>query len=114
MSLRHSLNQVSALIKEFDIFSSIALLHGIFQKSGLISCKEDIYTLDNPEMRENVNVSVAVGIQHILTAAFNLHELDEIQSIDQIMGLKEAILKDLRNTSCYYCYDVYVVVGRKA
>lgn len=95
-----------------NIFS-IALLCGIFQKSGLVSCEEEIYTLDNPETRENINLSVVVGIQHILTAALNMHKLDEIQSLDQIMDLKEAALRDLRDISCYYSYDVYVVVGRK-
>jgi hypothetical protein len=93
---------------------SITLLRDIFQESGLLSCEEEIYTLDNPETRESLNFSVLVGIQHILTAAFNLHKLDEIKSIDQILELKEAALRDLRDTSCYYCYDVYVVVGRKA
>lgn len=92
---------------------SISLLRDTFQKSGLLSCEEEIFTLDNPETRESLNLSVLVGIQHILTAAFNLHKLDEIQSLDQIMELKEAALRDLRNTSCYYCYNVYVVVGRK-
>ncbi|KAJ5657895.1 uncharacterized protein N7484_001544 [Penicillium longicatenatum] len=86
--------------------ANITLLRGIFQKSGLLSCEEEIYTLDNPETRESLNLSVLVGIQHILTAAFNLHKLDEIQSIDQILELKEAALRDLRDTSCYYCYDV--------
>ncbi|KAJ5903561.1 hypothetical protein N7504_005944 [Penicillium tannophilum] len=92
---------------------NIALLRGIFQKSGLLSCEEEIYTLENPETRENVNTAVVVGIQHILTAAFKMHKLDEIQSIDHIMDLKEAASQDLRNLSCYYCYDVHVVVGRK-
>ena len=92
---------------------SIALLRGIFQKSGLVSCEEEIYTLENPETRENVNTAVVVGIQHILTAAFKIHKLDEIRSIDQIIDLKEAASQDLRNLSCYYCYDVHVVVGRK-
>ncbi|KAJ5144976.1 hypothetical protein N7448_002368 [Penicillium atrosanguineum] len=93
--------------------SNIAILHSIFQKSGLVSCEEEICSLDNPETRENVNLAVVVGIQHILTAAFKLHKLDEIQSIDQIMELKEAVLGDLHDMSCYFCYDVYVVVGRK-
>ncbi|KAJ5986652.1 hypothetical protein N7451_011017 [Penicillium sp. IBT 35674x] len=93
---------------------NIGLLFGIFQKSGLVSCEEKIYTLDNPETREKVNTSVVVGFQHILTAAFKMHKLDEIQSIGQINDLKETISQDLRNLSCYYCYDVHVVVGRKA
>jgi hypothetical protein len=42
-----------------------------------------------------------------------MHKLDEIKSIDQIMDLKEAVLGDLNNVPCYYCYDVYVVIGRK-
>lgn len=78
------------------------------------SCEERIYTLDKPETREDLSLTVAIGIQHILTAAFNLHKLDEMQSIDQIIDLKEAILSDLHNVPCYYCFDVYVVVGRKA
>ena len=91
----------------------MAALNGIFQKSGLGSCEERIFTLDNPETRDNLSLTVAIGIQHILTMALNLHKLDEVQSIDQITNLKEAILNDLHNIPCYYCFDVYVVVGRK-
>jgi hypothetical protein len=97
-----------------SLFYSIAALHCIFQKSGLEYCEEQVHTLGNSETRENLNLSVVLGIQHALTAAFNLHKLDEIQTIDQIIDLKEAILSDLHNVPCYYSFDVYVVVGRKA
>ncbi|KAJ5218125.1 uncharacterized protein N7498_000224 [Penicillium cinerascens] len=93
---------------------NLVALCGTFQKSGLESCEERIYTLDNPETRENLTLTVVTGIQHILTAALNLDKLDEMQTIDQIMELKEAILSDLHNVPCYYFFDVHVVVGRKA
>ncbi|KAJ5619785.1 hypothetical protein N7510_003769 [Penicillium lagena] len=93
---------------------NIAALHGIFRKSGLKCCEERIYTLDDPGAREDLNFTVVVGIQHVLATAFQMQKLDEIQSMDQIMGLRKAMLSDLHNIPCYYCFDVYVVVGRKA
>lgn len=79
-----------------------------------MSCEEKIYTLDNPDAREKLSISVALGIQHSLTAAFQMHKLDDIKSIDQITDLKEATLGELKSVPCYYCYDVYVVTGRKS
>ncbi|KAI3082636.1 hypothetical protein CBS147339_2516 [Penicillium roqueforti] len=66
---------------------NIATLRGTFQKSGLESCEERIYTLDNPATREDLNLTVVVGIQHVLTAAFKMHKLNEIQSMDQIVAI---------------------------
>lgn len=93
---------------------SIAALHGIFQKSGLDACEEQIFTLTNPEVRDNLNLSVATAIAHCLTAALKLHKLEDIQSEEEIADLKEGMLEDLRTTHCWFCYDVYVVVGRKS
>lgn len=89
-------------------------MYGIFQKSGLDSCEEQIITLENPEVRDNLNLSVAIAIAHALTAAFKLHKLEDIQSEDEIAKLKEGILEDLRTTQCYFCFDVHVVVGQKS
>ncbi|CAI7611681.1 unnamed protein product [Penicillium glandicola] len=93
---------------------NIAALHGIFQKSGLESCEERIYNLDNPDVREDLNLTVVGGIQHVLITALKMHKLDEIQSMQQITALREAMLSDLHSLGCYYCFDVFVVVGRKA
>ncbi|KAJ5385072.1 hypothetical protein N7517_002983 [Penicillium concentricum] len=93
---------------------NVAALHDTFQNSGLESCQERIYTLDNPETREDLNLTVVVGVQHILTTVFKMHKLDEIQSMHQITALREAMLSDLHSLACYYCFDVFVVVGRKS
>jgi hypothetical protein len=94
--------------------SSIQNLYGLFKKSGLHSCEERVYTLDNPGTRDMVNTTVVGGILHSLTAALKLHKLDEIQSEDQITALREAVLRELQELNCWYCFDVYVVVGQKA
>lgn len=91
---------------------SITRLHNIFQKCGLES-REEIYTLDNPDTRIDLNRTVVVGIQHVLTTALAMNKLNEIKSLNEIMDLREAMLRDLRNLGCYYCFDVHVVVGRK-
>ncbi|GLI77748.1 hypothetical protein PoHVEF18_006042 [Penicillium ochrochloron] len=93
---------------------SIAALHGIFQESGLDACEEQIFTLTDPEVRDNLNLSVATAIAHCLTAALKLHKLEDIQSEEEIADLKKGMLEDLRTTHCWFCYDVYVVVGRKS
>ncbi|KAJ5808619.1 hypothetical protein N7474_009888 [Penicillium riverlandense] len=113
INAQHGIDLFRKTLNALGKTPNIALLQGIFQKSGLVSCEEKIYTLDNPDTRENVNFTVVVGIQHSLTAACRMHKLDEIKSIDQIMDLKEAVLGDLNDVPCYYCYDVYVVIGRK-
>ncbi|KAJ5369863.1 uncharacterized protein N7496_005955, partial [Penicillium cataractarum] len=91
----------------------IASLHGIFEKSGLDSCEEQIITLTNPEVRGSLNLTVANAIAHSLTAAFKSHKLEDIQSEDEIVELERGMLDDLRTTHCYFCYDVHVVIGRK-
>lgn len=93
---------------------SIAALHGIFQDSGLEACEEDIITLDRPSAREELSLTVVDGINNCLTAALGLHELDQVESVDEIQQLREKALGDLHSTGCYYCYDAYVILGRKA
>jgi hypothetical protein len=83
------------------------------RKVGLDSREEQIFTLKNPEVRDNLNLSVATGIEHCLTAALKLHKLEDIQSDVDIADLKEGMLEDLRTTNCWFCYDVHVVAGRK-
>lgn len=93
--------------------SSIAALKGIFQKSGLADCEEQIFTLVNPKAREDVNVTVVDGITHFLLAALNLGKKGLVGSEEEIVALRRAALDDFRDLGCYYCYDVHVVVGRK-
>ncbi len=91
--------------------SSVGMLNGIFQKGGLADCEERIYPLVNPEAREDVNVTVVDGITHFLLAALRLGK-GLVSSEEEVMALRQAALDDLGD-SCYYCYDVHVIVGRK-
>ncbi|KAL4811078.1 S-adenosyl-L-methionine-dependent methyltransferase [Aspergillus unguis] len=92
---------------------NIAALSGIFQKSGLADCEEQVYTLLDPDAREDVNATVANGITHFLLAALKLGKKGLVSSEEEVMSLRQAALDDLSNLGCYYCYDVHVVVGRK-
>ncbi|KAJ5816423.1 hypothetical protein N7447_008656 [Penicillium robsamsonii] len=110
---RHGIDLLRRTLNSLGKTPHVAALYGTFQNSGLESCEERIYTLDNPDTREDVNLTVAVAIQHALTAALKTHKVDGIQSVDQLTTLREAMLSDLHSLGCYYCLDVYVVVGRK-
>ncbi|BCS17813.1 class I SAM-dependent methyltransferase [Aspergillus puulaauensis] len=92
---------------------NIAALKGIFQKSGLADCEEQVFTLVNPKAREDVNVTVVDGITHFLLAALKLGKKGLVGSEEEIVALRQAALDDFRDLGCYYCYDVHVVVGRK-
>ncbi|KGO45652.1 hypothetical protein PEX1_011060 [Penicillium expansum] len=111
---RYALDVFQRTLVSLGKTPNVAALHGTFQKSGLESCEERIYTLDNPGTREDLNLTVVGGIQHFLTAALKMHKLDEIQSVDQITALREAMLSDLHSLACYFCFDVFVIVGRKS
>lgn len=93
--------------------TSVAALNGIFQKSGLADCEERIYSLTNPDARENVNATVVGGITHFLIAALNMGKVGLVNSTEEVMNLRKSALEDFANLGCYYCYDVHVVVGRK-
>ncbi|KAJ5520142.1 hypothetical protein N7463_000595 [Penicillium fimorum] len=110
---RHGLDLFRRTLISLGKTPNVAALRGTFQNSGLESCEERIYTLDNPDTREDINLTVAVVIQHVLTAASKTHKLDEIPSVDQLTTLREAMLSDFHSLGCYFCFDVYVVVGRK-
>ncbi|KAG0158081.1 hypothetical protein PDIDSM_5594 [Penicillium digitatum] len=113
-NVRYGLDLLRKTLVSLGKTPTITALHGTFQKSGLESCEERIYTLDNPDTREDLNLTVVVAIQHILTAALELHGLEEIQSVHQLTALREAMLSDLHSLACYCCYDVSVVVGEKS
>lgn len=70
--------------------------------------------MDNPAARDMLNIAGTDGIAHSLTAALELLKLDEIQSEDQITALREAVLRELKELNCWFCFDVYVVIGKKA
>lgn len=93
-----------------NTWSSVGALKGIFQKSGLADCEEQIYPLVNPEARGDVNATVVDGITHFLLAALKLGK--GLVSLEEVMALRQAALDDC-DFGCYYCYDVHVVVGRK-
>ncbi|KAJ5117424.1 hypothetical protein N7448_011056 [Penicillium atrosanguineum] len=110
----HYLELFRLIANVFGKTPKVAALHSIFQKSRLEACEEYIYPLINPDSLEDVNAAVIDGIQNILTAALEIRELDWVRSKDQILKLKEAALRDLHNHQCWYCYDVYVVIGRNS
>ncbi|KAL4787870.1 S-adenosyl-L-methionine-dependent methyltransferase [Aspergillus varians] len=91
---------------------NVAALNGIFQKSGLADCEEQIYPLVNPDAREDINSTVVDGITHFMLAALNLGKEGLVGSREELMSLRTAALDDFSH-GCYYCYDVHVVVGRK-
>lgn len=49
-----------------------------------------------------------------MIAALNGRTFEWAKSADQVMAMKEAAQQDLRNLNCWFSYNVYVVVGRKA
>ncbi|OOQ82172.1 hypothetical protein PEBR_41904 [Penicillium brasilianum] len=93
---------------------NVASLHGLFQKSGLEACEEQIYQLDNPTVRDVLNSAVLEGIQNFMIAALKIRKFDSVDSVDQVMEMRMAAEKDLRDLGCWFSYKVYVVVGRKA
>lgn len=92
----------------------MASLHGLFQKSGLEACEEQIYQLDNPTVRDVLNSAVLEGIQNFMIAALKIRKFESVDSVDQVMEMRMAAEKDLRDLGCWFSYKVYVVVGRKA
>jgi hypothetical protein len=89
-------------------------LPSLFQKCGLEAREEQIYPLLNPATRDDLNLAVTDGIEHILTAALNMGKKDLVESSEQIASHKDAALKDLEDLNCWYCYDVHVVTGKRA
>ncbi|KAF7714786.1 Methyltransferase [Penicillium ucsense] len=85
----------------------------MFQQCGLVSCEEEILTFEKPEVRDDLNLTVANVMAHGLTAALELHKLEDIQSEQQITELRDGVLDDLRTTDCFFSYDVHVVLGQK-
>lgn len=92
----------------------MASLPGLFQKSELEGCEEQIYQLDNPAARDALNKAVLQGIQNFMIAALKIRTSDSVDSVDQVIEMRVAAEKDLRDLGCWFSYKVYVVVGRKA
>ncbi|KAL4941976.1 hypothetical protein BDV06DRAFT_193277 [Aspergillus oleicola] len=92
---------------------NVALLNTIFQQSGLADCEERIIPLVNPDAREEVNITVINGITHFLMAALKLGKKGLVGSTEEVAKLREAALDDCSKLGCWYCYDVYFVVGWK-
>jgi hypothetical protein len=89
----------------------VASLHGLFQKGGLEACEEQIYQLDNPTSRDVLNSAVLEGIQDFVIAALQIRKFDSVDSVDQVMEMRMAAEKDLRDLGCWFSYQVYVIVG---
>jgi hypothetical protein len=73
-----------------------------------------VYPLDNPVGRNELNRAVLDGIHNFMIAALNGRTFEWAKSADQVMAMKEAAQQDLRNLNCWFSYNVYVVIGRKA
>ncbi|KAJ5989408.1 hypothetical protein N7481_004618 [Penicillium waksmanii] len=93
---------------------NVNALYRIFRENGLKDCSERVYPLDNPADRDELNKAVLDGIHNFMIAALNGRTFEWAKSADQVMAMKEAAQQDLHNLNCWFSYNVYVVVGRKA
>ncbi|CAI7677137.1 unnamed protein product [Penicillium manginii] len=93
---------------------NVNALYRIFRKNGLKDCSEEVYQLDNPLGRDELNRAVLDGIHNFMIAALNGRTFEWAKSADQVMAMKEAAQQDLHNLNCWFSYNVYVVVGRRA
>ncbi|KAJ5741106.1 hypothetical protein N7493_000978 [Penicillium malachiteum] len=111
---QHYLDLFNMTANAFGKTPNVAALYGIFHANNLQDCEEQIYPLVNPAAREDLNLAVLEGIQHVLIAGINLGPLDWIKSKDEILEARKAATDDLQRFQGWFSYNVHIVTGRKA
>ncbi|KAK2773273.1 hypothetical protein FQN53_004184 [Emmonsiellopsis sp. PD_33] len=89
-------------------------LYPLFERCGLQDCKEEICSLDKPEMRATLNAATAKGIEHALKAALKADRDGGALPASQIVYDKNAAIKNMKETKSWISHDMHIVIGRRA
>ncbi len=85
----------------------------MFQKIGLDAREEQVYQLENPTTRGELNDAVLKGIQNIMIAVLKIRKFGSVDSVEQVFEMWMAAEQDLRDLGCWFSYKVYVVIWKK-